>query len=68
MVQKFAKQEATITTKDGECKVQISIQLDVNINEHGVSIKASNETDEPVDWAIPDFATGQKLKFGKEEK
>ncbi|MCK9459694.1 MAG: hypothetical protein M0R80_08650 [Proteobacteria bacterium] len=69
MVQKLVKQEAKVITKDGECKIQINIQLDINVNEHGVTVKASDDKiDESIDWAIPDFTTGQKLKFGKEEK
>jgi hypothetical protein len=58
-------------TKDGECKVLINIQLDINVNNGAVSIKTAPSTEkdeEKVDWAIPDFSQSPKLKFGKEEK
>ena len=65
MVQKFVK-HTEVVTKEGECKVQINIQLDINLNERGISAKASpDESDDPVNWAIPDFTTGPKIEFGK---
>ena len=56
-------------TKDGECKVFINIQLDINVNNGAVSIKTApsiEKDEEKVDWAIPDFSQSPKLKFGKD--
>ena len=71
MVKKFLKTQPIQTiTKDGECKISISIQLDINLNDDGgVSVKAIASPEEKEDtlWAIPDFGS-EKIKFGKETK
>ena len=70
-----------IVTKDGECAVDISIELTININSDGLQVNATatpqgsrpvtqQEEPEPEDtlWAIQEFGGGGKVKFGKTEK
>ena len=65
--------QTQVVTKQGECVVTIALDININISADGslsVSAKAArtNEPEEEkVDWAVPDFGKGQKLKFGKEE-
>ena len=66
MVNKVVK-KVTAETKAGECKILIEIQLDINLNDGNVVVKAVPLVeDEKVDWAVPDFSVSSKLKFGKE--
>jgi hypothetical protein len=59
-------------TEQGECRVFINVQLDINVNGDGsitakVNAKPIEEESQP-DWSIPDFSSGTKMKFGKEIK
>ena len=53
-----------VTTKDGECK--ISIELTININQSGEVVATAKQIEETA-WAIPDFSSKEKIKFGKKE-
>ena len=68
-----------VVTKDGECAVDIAIELTININTDGVMTaqaqthQVDSKKEEPEDntlWAIPDFDSPDAfdLDFGKTEK
>jgi hypothetical protein len=64
--------KVTVITKDGEC--QIHITLDINVNLNGISGVSSpqikdkiKEEEEKTIWAIPEFKAQEKVKFGKKE-
>jgi hypothetical protein len=66
--------ETTVVTKtkQGECSVKISLDLNINLNAdgvvsvQGVSGKAKQvEEEDKVDWTIGDFAPKKKVNFGK---
>lgn len=55
-------------TKQGECKVTISLDLNINLTSDGVTIGQTKTTvleEDSVDWAIGDFTPKKKVKFGK---
>lgn len=71
-------QHHDVVTKDGECTIRISLDLNINLNSDG-SIRVDTTAqphvlkpeEKPVkedNWVIPDFKGGQKIKFGKTEK
>ena len=59
----------SVITKEGEC--QIHITLDLNININGVTTKIEEtktgklEEKEATEWVIPTFDSGDKISFGK---
>jgi hypothetical protein len=66
--------DVKIITKDGEVKISISLDLNINMGEvsGGVGILKSNieqkinkKEEDKVQWAIPDFAPTEKINFGK---
>ena len=71
-----------VVTKDGECAVDISIELTININTDGLQVSATatpqvhadskieDSEDQESLWAIPTFGNndGNNFKFGKIEK
>jgi len=66
--------DVKIITKDGEVKISISLDLNINMGEisSGVGILKSNieekinkKEEDKVQWAIPDFAPTEKINFGK---
>ncbi len=67
-----------IITKEGETQVRIVIDLNINLTAGSVEIggkgkKRSLDDDEPEvieeapAWEIPNFSSGEKIKFGKKE-
>lgn len=75
MPQLIKPSEATVITqtKQGECSVKISLDLNINLNSDGVvsvqeakvkQVSAAKEEDK-VDWTIGDFSPKKKVKFGK---
>jgi hypothetical protein len=72
MVQLLKPHEVKIITKEGEC--QVSITLDLNINLNGeiaqvtTKVKQKEEEKEENVWEIPDFSSGEKINFGKNER
>ena len=74
MPQLIRPSDVQIVTKEGECLVNIQMELTIkldgsNMQIAGVSAQAKQAAaqEEKVDWQIQDFGGGQKLKFGKEE-
>lgn len=74
MAQLIKSSDIKVITKDGECKLSISIDLNINLNTLGVAVnaqtvKVGDEKEEKkkddVAWQIPDFANVPKLNFGK---
>jgi len=65
--------EVKVITKDGEVKISISLDLNINLGEisGGVNIlgatgdKTNKKEEDKVQWAIPDFAPTEKINFGK---
>lgn len=56
-----------VVTKDGECQIHITLDLNININGTNVKVEENKklvEQDE-TEWAIPTFDSGEKVKFGK---
>jgi hypothetical protein len=63
-----------VITKDGECQLNITIDLNINLNTGGLQITAT-KNDEPKQveedktvWAIPKFSSGDKVRFGKNKE
>lgn len=61
-----------VITQDGEVHMIITLELNININGNGqVTASATptattvTEDDDAVDFAIPDFTSGEKLDFGQ---
>ena len=74
MPQLIKQNDIKIVTKDGEVKISISLDLNINLGEVSGSIgslknneeKIINKKEEDkVQWAIPDFVTTEKINFGK---
>jgi len=75
MAQLIRPSDVKIITKDGELKVSITLDLNINMNGsiEALSVDgkstASKETsmgnaEDKVAWAIPDFVS-EKINFGK---
>ena len=65
--------KVSILTKDGECEIHLTIDININMNAVGetksISSPALQEEDEKTIWAIPSFKSQDKIKFGnKKEK
>lgn len=69
--------ETKIITKDGECYVNIALEVTIKLDGDGIVLaadaktaeqKKQQEEDDKVNFAIPDFSSQKKLKFGKEDK
>jgi hypothetical protein len=65
--------DVQVITKEGECLVNIQMELTIKLDGSNLSIagvsaqaKQAQAEEEKVDWQIPDFGSNQKLKFGKE--
>ena len=63
-----------IVTKEGEITVSLQIDLNINLNQSGMTFtnnnnggnsSSSNKKDDDFEWAIPDFQKSEKVKFGK---
>lgn len=62
----------TVLTQDGEVRVAITLELNINLNNDGVTscsspiaeIKKEQPLNENPEWEIPDF-TSTKINFGK---
>lgn len=52
--------KVTLVSENNECKLHIV--LDININSNSIDVKAKEEKTE---WIIPEFNSGEKIKFGK---
>jgi predicted transcriptional regulator len=67
-----------LVTKEGECQLNITIDLNINLNNGTVDFQSSrankiekideeNDDDKTV-WAIPTFKSEDKVKFGKRKE
>lgn len=61
-----------VITKEGECKLHIVIDLNINLNTNNVEVKSrqaedASEVKEETNWAIPSFGSVPKVQFGKKE-
>lgn len=74
MPQLIKPNDVRIVTKDGEVKISISLDLNINMGEisGGVNIlksdvesKTTKKEEDKIQWAIPDFAPAEKINFGK---
>jgi hypothetical protein len=64
-----------VETQNGEVKLSITLDLNINLTNNSISIEprvaaptppaAKDEDDKK--WAIPDFSSPGRLKFGKTE-
>lgn len=73
--------DVKIVSKDGEVKLSITLDLNINLGDLGISgvsgisgsglnnseNKSLKDSEEKVHWAIPDF-TSEKINFGKGQK
>lgn len=69
MVQRYEPVKVTTITKDGECKVLITLELNINVNNGTVStqlISEQTKTEDKVEYPVPKFTSDVKVKFGKE--
>jgi len=67
----------TVATKNGECNINITLDLNINLTTAGLELTSGksngvnsireDENEDKVDWAIPDFSPSSKLQFGKGE-
>ena len=77
MVRLLKKKDVQVTTKDGECEVHITLDLNISLNADGLQIGASaggsgssnKDEDEDFEWAVPDFGLDStQVDFGKKVK
>jgi hypothetical protein len=69
--------EARVVTKNGEVFVNIALELTIKLDGSnlqvlsgagagvGTASHAAKQEEEKVDWAIQDFTSNNKIKFGK---
>ena len=71
------QKQISVTTKNGECNINLTIDLNINLNQTVTDLikqetkraYESEEDDDKVDFAIPDFEGSEmKLDFGKKEE
>jgi hypothetical protein len=76
MVRLLKKKDVQVVTKDGECEVHITLDLNISLNSDGLQIGASaggsskdEDEDEDFEWAVPDFGLDSaQVDFGKKVK
>lgn len=76
MAQLIKPGDIKIVTKNNEILVNISLDLNIKLDGSvtNLNLGVSNEgtsnlnkkEEDSVNWAIPDFTTNKKIKFGKE--
>ncbi len=65
-----------LVTREGEVKLNIVIDLNINLNTGNVEVKQGNALEKKVEqeesektlWAIPNFVKQEKVKFGKKKE
>lgn len=55
------KPQVKVMTKDGECQINIVLELNINLNEK--SMKSPLIIEETLE--IPDFSSKEKISFGE---
>jgi hypothetical protein len=75
MVQLIKKPEVKVLTKEGECEINITLDVNINVTQAGevttkVSAKQASEGNEEEggQYLIPDFKPGKKVNFGERVK
>ena len=75
MVDLIRPTKVHVITKEGECQLNITIDLNINLNTGTVDIQSSKankivekEDDDKAVWAIPTFESKDKVKFGKKKE
>ena len=75
MFRLLKKKDVQVVTKNGECEVHITLDLNVSLNADGLQIGASDggsgapTEDEDFEWAVPDFGLDSpQVDFGKKVK
>jgi hypothetical protein len=75
MVQRISPSKIVTVTKDGECHLVITLELNINLMANGQigATLVGNENmqmpkEDVFEYSIPDFTSGMKLDFGKIEK
>lgn len=67
--------DVQVVTKEGECLVNIQMELTIkldgsNLQIAGVAAQAKapgqRQEEDKIDWQVQDFGGSQKLKFGKD--
>ena len=67
--------EIKLITKNNEVFVNISLELNIkldgsvtnlNLDTNSKEVSSLIKKEDDVNWAIPDFAPSNKIKFGKE--
>lgn len=74
MVQQIKSQVTKVITKNGECEITISLDININLNNNQVNLVDNNakkieqlhsdKEEENATWAIPEFKNS-KIKFGE---
>jgi hypothetical protein len=77
MAQRITPTKVVTVTKDGECHLVITLELNINlnsVNSGGEAVSASIQShdrasveEDNVDFTIPDFSSGGTFNFGKED-
>ena len=70
MVQRIRQTKVKIVPRDGE--IEITLNINISLDGQVVALAdgaavAAKEEDEEVPTFIPDFTSGKKLNFGKDE-
>lgn len=73
MVQRIEPVKTIVVSKDGECKVTIELELNINLNSDGLSIQSEvkphiekeKKDFDKVDYIIPDLSSGFTVDLGK---
>lgn len=77
MAQRMTPTKVVTVTKDGECHLVITLELNINLNSIGGDGKAISASirsldraevdDDNIEFTIPDFSSGKVLNFGKND-
>lgn len=69
MAQVIKPNQVKILTQDGEVKVSITLELNINLNTDQIKIAGTasqeHKIEKEADYLVPDF-TSQIIEFGKE--
>jgi hypothetical protein len=69
MPQRIVPNKIVAITKEGECQVTITLELNININGGQLDVSSSVEQVDTAstEWAIPEFGSNlNPLHFGKD--
>lgn len=73
MAQLIKTQDVKVISKEGECKIQISLDINLNLNSEAPTISVQNietkkiQKEEEV-WTIPEFTPSPRVNFGKKDQ